>query len=193
MLPSTEIVQMNRRFEGFRNTPFLWKGLLEGLEMYAISEFSITDYPEIEPAPHIRLGKLTEQFVLFELGKDRSVQILKSNFQVFRKQRTIGELDCLLNRSGGNIHLEIIYKYYLYDPAIPTELKRWIGPNRNDSLVLKLNKLKEKQLPLLYHPETAQLLDELKVRSTEFEQRVYFKAQLFSAFEFAAFVLSVCQ
>jgi len=57
------------------------------------------------------------------------------------------------------IHLEIIYKFYLYDPSIGlTQLDHWIGPNRRDSLVKKLTKLKQKQLPLLYHPLITQLL-----------------------------------
>lgn len=173
---------MNRRFDGFHNTPFLWKEVLEGLEMYAPAELSTIAYPEIDPASHIRLGKLIEQFVLFELEQDESTQLLESNVQVFRDQITIGELDCLIKQLEVNIHLEIVYKFYLYDPSIPAELDRWVGPNQNDSLVLKLNKLKEKQLPLLYHPETAKLLNALNLKSADFIQRLHFKAQLFVPF-----------
>lgn len=198
MSPS-ETLQMNRRFDGFRNTPFLWKEFLEELKMFATSQVSINDYPEIDSTSPLRLGRFIEQFVLYELEQDDTIQILSSNVQIFHGKRTIGELDCLLKQSAGkqtaldqssikqssakpptdNIHLEIVYKFYLYDPSFPNELNRWIGPNRNDSLVLKLKKLKEKQLPLLHHPETAKLLNELEVKSTEFKQRIYFKAQLF--------------
>lgn len=173
---------MKRRFEGFRKTPFLWKELLEGLTMYVPGDLSIAKYPEVDPVPHIRLGKLTEQFVLFELERDESVQLLRSNVQVFRDQITIGELDCLIRQSEVYIHLEMVYKFYLYDPSIPTELERWVGPNRNDSLVLKLDKLKEKQLPLLYHPETKKILNGLDLLPSEFVQRLYFRAQLFVPF-----------
>lgn len=182
MSSSIETPQITRRFDGFRNTPFLWEELLEGLKMYRAEEFSIIDYPEINPTSHIRLGKLIEQFVLFELEQQKSTQLLKSNVQIFRNRITIGELDSLIKRLGVNIHLEIVYKFYLYDPSVSTELDRWVGPNRNDSLVLKLNKLKEKQLPLLYHSETTKLLNELNIKSTEFKQEVYFKAQLFVPF-----------
>lgn len=174
---------MDRRFDGFRNTPYLWKGSLEGLKMYAPGELTIADYPKVDPISHIRLGKLTEQFVLFELEQDESVRLLKSNIQVFRDQITIGELDCLIRQSEVNIHLEIVYKFYLYDPSVLTELDRWVGPNRNDSLVLKLNKLKDKQLPLLYHQETAKVLNGLNLRPDEFIQRLCFKAQLFVPFD----------
>ena len=182
MLSSNKTPQINRRFDGFRNTPFLWEELLEGIRIYTSDELSIIDYPKIDSTSHIRLGKLIEQFVLYELEQDESIQVLKSNVQVFRDQITIGELDCLIKQSAVNIHLEIVYKFYLYDPSISTELNRWVGPNRNDSLILKLNKLKEKQLPLLYHPATAKLLNKLNTKSADFKQRVCFKAQLFVPF-----------
>lgn len=183
MSSSIETPPINRQFDGFRNTPFLWEGLLEGLMMYESDQHSIINYPKIDPTPHIRLGKLIEQFVLFELEQDESIQLLKSNVQIFLDQITIGELDCLMKQLEAYIHLEIVYKFYLYDPSISTELNRWVGPNKNDSLVLKLNKLKEKQLPLLHHPDTAKLLNELNIKSSEFKQRVYFKTQLFIPFD----------
>lgn len=173
---------MNRRFDGFQQTAFLWDGQLEGLQMFAASTSAPVGHPEVDQTGHLRLGKLMEQFVLYELKQEESVEVLRSNVQVFQEQRTIGELDCLLKLAAAPIHLEIVYKFYLYDPAIPTELERWIGPNRNDSLVLKLHKLKAKQLPLLHHSETGKLLEELGLKATDFDQQVYFKAQLFVPF-----------
>ena len=41
------------------------------------------------------------------------------------------------------IHMELAYKFYLFDPNISSEsINNWIGPNRNDSLNEKLEKLK---------------------------------------------------
>lgn len=179
MLPSVETSTLSRRLNGFHNTPFLWDGLLEGLEMYAWLQNVGVGVPEIDLRTHIRLGKLIELFVLFEFEQNEAIQILKSNVQIFRDQVTLGELDCLIKRGLEYIHLEIVYKFYLYDPAVSQELDRWVGPNKNDSLVLKLRKLKEKQLPLLHRPETALLLDDLELKSSMFKQQVYFKAQLF--------------
>ncbi len=174
------IPHINRKFDGFLNTPFLWEGSMEGLEMFKKDDLKIENYPSIDADSHIRLGKLIEQFVLFELAQDDSIEVLKSNVQVFEE---IGELDCLLTQLAKNIHLEIVYKFYLYDPSIPTELHRWIGPNRNDNLVHKIKKLKEKQLPLLYHSQTAHALTALNLTSDDFIQQLYFKAQLFVPFE----------
>lgn len=173
---------MHRRFDGFRHTPFLWIDLLQGLQMYKADERIIADSPRLDSSTHFRLGKLIEQFVLFEWQQDDSIQLLKSNVQIFRDQITIGELDGLIKKMGRYIHLEIVYKFYLYDPSITTALNRWIGPNRNDSLVQKLQKLKDKQFPLLYHTETKKLLNDLHVKAEEFQQQLYFKAQLFVPF-----------
>lgn len=183
MLNPIELIQMNKRFDGFWNTSFLWSGFLEDLEMFDLSIYPITDYPLIDSKPHIRLGKLIEQFVLYELVNMSSIRLLESNKQVFKNQITIGELDCLIKRTEEYIHLEVVYKFYLYDPRIEGELNRWTGPNRNDSLVQKLEKLKHKQLPLLYHPETTKYLDKLKLTATDFKQQVYFKAQLFVPYD----------
>jgi hypothetical protein len=179
---SIENTGLNRQFDGFCDTPFLWKESLEGLKMFKPAKLSIHQYPEIDLKSHIRLGKLIEQFVLFELDRDESICMLKSNIQIFSDKITIGELDCLLHQAALPIHLEIVYKFYLYDPSMPAELDRWIGPNRKDSLVYKLNKLKNKQLPLLYHPETTRQLQEFQINVSEFEQQVFFKAQLFIPF-----------
>lgn len=182
-MSSIEIQRINRLFDGFRKTPFLWEGLLEDLKMYIPSDESISSLPKSDFIEKSRLGKLVEQFVLFELEQKKYTQLLKSNIQIFRGQVTIGELDCLINEQKENIHLEIVYKFYLYDTSFSEELDRWIGPNRNDSLVQKLDKLKGNQMPLLYQPETSVVLDDLNIKATDFIQRLYFKAQLFVPFE----------
>lgn len=174
---------MKKRFEGYCNTPFLWSGVLEGLSMFSSEVVSINDSPQVNSVTPLRLGKLIEQFVLFELQCDQSIELLNSNVQVFRNKVTIGELDCLIKRKEDNIHLEIIYKFYLYDPNITGELNRWLGPNRNDSLVLKLSKLKDKQLPLLYERETKEVLSDLQIDIDSIKQHVCFKAQLFVPFD----------
>ena len=84
----------------------------------------------------------------------------------------------MINKNGKPIHLEVIYKFYLYDPTLKG-LDCWIGPNKKDSLVEKLNKLREKQLPLLYSKECEKYLKSISLQSAYISQQVYFKAQLF--------------
>lgn len=171
---------LQRNFEGYLSTPRLWQDAeIYGLQQCVLSKTSLRNFSVIN-AGNLRLGKLVEQFVFHQLSDDDSCSIIAENIQVQDGKRTIGELDALLMTESGPVHLEIIYKFYLYDPEEgPTELSHWIGPNRKDSLLQKLDKLKEKQLPLLYHPKTQSLLDDLGLSTSETIQQVLFKAQLF--------------
>ena len=118
------------------------------------------------------------------IQKSEYLQLIKDegfhNIQIQKEKITLGELDCILQKEKKIIHLEIIYKFYLYDPSCgKTEIDHFIGPNRNDSLAQKLIKLKEKQLPLLYSDECAKYLKSIHLKASDIEQQVYFKGQLF--------------
>nr|WP_299033794.1 DUF1853 family protein [uncultured Tenacibaculum sp.] len=168
------------QYEGFLQTPFLWhgKGVFD-LEQFTVSKVITSSFSE-EITQKLRLGKLVERFVSFQLNQDTSVSILAENIQIQKEKITVGELDCLLLKNEKPIHLEVIYKFYLYDDTVGnSEIEHWIGPNRRDSLIQKLTKLQEKQLPLLYSYHTKTYLDELKLNVDEIIQQVYFKAQLF--------------
>ncbi len=133
----------------------------------------------------LRLGKWVEKFVAFQLQQQNNIKILEENIIVKNDKQTIGELDMLLLKDDQPIHLEIIYKFYLYDTNKndPNILGSWIGPNRNDALIYKLKKLKEKQLPLLYHPRTKETLEHYQIDMNSIQQHVCFKAQLFLPFD----------
>jgi len=166
-----------QRFEGFLNTPVLWKDL----EVYHLTQFKIEQEPlSFDQAidSNQRLGKYVERFVSFQLSRNPSIKIISENIQIFKDKITLGELDCLLYKNGTPIHLEVIYKFYLYDPT-KQGLDCWIGPNKKDSLVEKLDKLRQKQLPLLYAKECEKYLKSISLDTTDFSQQVYFKAQLF--------------
>ncbi len=171
------------QYQGYLRTPLLWKNNVFGLKQF---EFS-TDIENIfnESIPeNLRLGKRVERFVSCELKQYKSIDILVENIQVQNEKITVGELDCILKLDNKPIHLEIIYKFYLYDKQVgTTELEHWIGPNRKDSLISKLTKLKEKQLPLLYNPHSKLVLEELNLKSENLEQYVCFKAQLFVPYQ----------
>ena len=168
------------QYKGFLITPVLWESDL----IFGLTQFEPLQQDNIaysgEDSNKLRLGKLIEQFVFHELDRVDSISILAQNIQVNKNKITIGEIDCLLKKLKEFIHLEIIYKFYLYDETEGnTELEKWIGPNRNDSFVKKLTKLKTKQLPIFFHNETVKLLRSLNLDPSGFTQKVYFKAQLF--------------
>ena len=166
------------RFKGYLQTKELWDGKLQGLSQYKIKGLSTLEFKL--PNKQLRLGHLVEQLVFVCLRENKNIELLETNIQIIQDKKTIGELDCLIIDKGKPIHLEIVYKFYLFDPSISgNEIDSWIGPNRNDSLKQKLAKLKTKQMPLLSHPKSNETLNGLGYNSEMFDQRVHFKAQLF--------------
>ena len=167
------------QYEGYLHTPTLWKNRLLGLKQIEFSTDKEIVFNESIPV-NLRLGKRVERYVSAELQQNKDITILIENVQVQDEKITIGEIDCILKQNNTPIHLEIIYKFYVYDERKgTTEIEHWIGPNKNDTLLKKLIKLKEKQLPLLYNPLTKTILDNLSLKTDEVQQVVCFKAQLF--------------
>ncbi|MCH3882125.1 MULTISPECIES: DUF1853 family protein [Tenacibaculum] len=172
--------ELQLQYQGFLETPFLWNGKgVFGFKQFEYKQLK-TNFLNVEIQQKLRLGKLVERFVSFEFKQNSEIQILAENIQIQKDKITLGELDCLLLRNEKTIHLEIIYKFYLYDAKLgTTEIEHFIGPNRKDSLTQKLTKLKEKQLPLLYSNECKTYLESINLDVFNIEQQVYFKAQLF--------------
>lgn len=178
-------INFNELFEGFQNTPLLWNNSeVYELEQLLINNIS-THFSNNYKSKKLRLGKWVENFVSFQLQHDSHIKIIEENLQIKSNKITIGELDLLLLKDKHPIHLEIIYKFYLYDNTnnYANELSHWIGPNKNDALVYKLNKLKEKQLPLLHHPRTRHALEKYPFDINSIKQQVCFKAQLFLPYD----------
>lgn len=176
----TKQSDISLQYLGYVNTPLLWEQTpLLNLVQFNIKEINSLDY-DIIPTKKYRLGHLVEQFVFHELEHKKAIKLLAKNVQIKKEKQTIGELDCILKTDDSLIHLEIIYKFYLYDESVGySELEHWIGPNRKDSFIEKITKLKNKQLPLLFKPETQVLLDKLNLKALDIQQQVYFKAQLY--------------
>lgn len=172
-----------QRFQGYQQTPTLWKEALLGLQQFQMSSSQLLSIDQ-KVDSKLRLGNYVERFVSFELSQDDSIQILKENVQIISNKTTLGEIDCLLLKHENPIHIEIAYKFYLYDPNVGDSfLEHWIGPNRRDSLLLKLNKIREKQFPLLYSPECQSLLEELKLDTSQVLQQTLLKAQLYVPYQ----------
>ena len=171
---------LQAQFDGFQSTPLLWSNnAVMGLIQFQFGNNSpIESLTTITKTP--RLGKLVEQFVNHSMARSKTYNILIQNAQIQRDKITLGELDCIFKSNEDIIHLEIIYKFYLYDNAAgESELDKWIGPNKKDSLNQKLTKLITKQLPRLHLPETKEILTEHNLNVEDIIQRVHFRAQLF--------------
>lgn len=123
------------------------------------------------PLPkNVRLGHLAERVVAQALKASDNFRLLAENVQIVVDKKTIGELDFIAEdlSDGRILHIELAYKFYLYDSKISSEpLHNWIGPNRRDSLIEKLEKLKKKQYPLLYHEALKTQLPDLNPESVD--------------------------
>ncbi|UMB60483.1 DUF1853 family protein [Lutibacter sp. A80] len=179
---NTKEIQL--QYEGFLNTALLWENNdVLNLKQFILETKNTTQFNGAI-VKNQRLGKRVERFLSHQLQQDNSIEILVENIQIQNNKITLGELDCILMQNNKPIHLEVIYKFYLYDATVgKTALEHWIGPNRKDSLIEKLNKLKNKQLPLLYNPFTKPLLKKLNLETTSIQQQVLFKAQLFIPYQ----------
>ncbi len=172
--------ELQQQYQGFCESKSLWKNTLSNIIQNIDFHIFYTNLFKLKLESKLRLGKLVEQFVFNQFLGDDSIEIIVENLQIQEDKITIGELDCILLKDKKPIHLEIVYKFYLYDKTIGTsEIEHWIGPNRRDSFYLKYEKLINKQLPLLHHPKTKEVLKEYNLKAEDISQKVYFKAQLF--------------
>lgn len=173
-----------KQIQGFINTPPLWTNQQNFLfQQYLLPSINFSFEKSSLPSipPKIPLGKRVEHFFHYLIHFFSEEEILAHNQQVKSGKITIGEFDFLLkNKVSQQItHVELVYKFYVYDPIFQNEKERWIGPNRKDSLIQKLNKLEEKQFPLLQKAETQSLLIEKGINPFKIEQKICFKAFLF--------------
>ncbi len=178
--------RIEKQFEGFLKTPPLWENSFQELFQFELPEFHTPlqqsldkDLPSL--ATNFVMGKRVERFFEWIIQKNPNYKLLAGNMQISRDKITLGELDFLLKDiiNQKALHVEMVYKFYVYDPSFSSEMRRWIGPNRRDSLLQKTEKLKEKQFPLLFKPETENLLNSLGLNASEILQQTCFKANLF--------------
>jgi hypothetical protein len=134
----------------------------------------------IEITENIRLGHRVEKVVSHLIKASTNYEMLYENLQIKEGNKTIGEIDFIIEeiQTKQVIHLELAYKFYLFDPDLSTKpVENWIGPNRNDSLIEKIEKLREKQFPLLHNPQTKALVSE--VDTTTIKQKLCMLTSLY--------------
>ena len=174
------------QFEGFINTSSIFKdSKFGGFKLFKFPKNSTysssREILEKGVFKNLVLGKRVENFFLEAINTSKDYQIIANNIQISDNYRTLGELDFILKdiETSKLLHIELMYKFYVYDPEITIEMERWIGPNRKDSLLQKVEKVKENQFPLLYNPETKEYLQSINIDSEDIQQEICFKASLF--------------
>jgi hypothetical protein len=156
-----------------------------GLPTFHLSELILQNDLEFELPTNIRLGHLAEKIVSELIKSSVNYKVQYEHFQIIEDGKTIGEIDFIIENEIEKkiIHLELAYKFYLFDPSISSDIiNNWIGPNRNDSLSEKLDKLKRKQFPLLYHSCTASKFNAIAIDSVS--QALCLLVSLFIPYEY---------
>jgi hypothetical protein len=180
-----------KHIHGFLASPPLWKHMQFGLQQFEIPLVDLTHF-EPQPIPEkLRLGHQIEYILHQILSHSDRYEVLAHNIQIKKGNDTLGELDfiirsCLPARqvceSKKLLHLELTYKFYIIDPSIDAPIHRLIGPNRKDAFFAKLEKTKQKQLPLIHTEEGKQTLKNLGIEASELDQQVLFIGQLFTPY-----------
>lgn len=124
---------------------------------------------------YMPMGKYFEQLIFFILKHDNRFELLLANHQIREGNRTIGELDLIVNdvKTGKPEHWEIALKFYLQSDSSP-EHQKLIGPNAIDNLGRKMEKLTQRQMPLSNHSSVKYLVGAEKT-----EPKLFLKGQLF--------------
>ncbi|MCV6614988.1 MAG: DUF1853 family protein [Cellvibrionaceae bacterium] len=123
--------------------------------------------PQANSSGQRRLGLYAEDLLAGALTAPNSpYQMLARNLQVAvgPARRTLGEFDFIVREraSGLTAQLELACKYYLGLPAAdcPSQRSQWLGPNCNDRLDKKIDRLLSHQLTLGQRPEARALLQQ---------------------------------
>ncbi|MFK8039429.1 MAG: DUF1853 family protein [Crocinitomicaceae bacterium] len=158
---------------------------ITGIEIFKLSQLILQNSPKFQLPTNLRLGHLVEKIVSELIKNSTNYKVIHENVQIIDGKQTIGEIDFIIEdlNEAKLIHLELAYKFYLFDPSISDEpVQNWIGPNRNDSLNEKLDKLKSRQFPLLYHNCTKATFNDLNTATIS--QALCFLVSLFIPYEY---------
>jgi hypothetical protein len=169
---------------GFSATPPLWKNRQFGIQQFSFPAVNLDSVGPLELPNNLRLGHQMEVVFKELIATSKRYNLTSSNVLVDEGKTRIGELDFILKdlKTENFLHVELAYKFYIINPEISEPIYRLMGPNKRDMFHTKLDKLKEKQLPLLHHDSLLPYWETHAINPTEIEQQCCFKAQLFEPF-----------
>ena len=96
----------------------------------------------IEARPSRLLGIRFESMLGFFFENHPRFKILANNVQLKNGNQTVGEIDFIVNDLTHNrtLHMEVACKFYLSSKS-SNQWDLWLGPNPQDTLKIKMNKL----------------------------------------------------
>lgn len=173
---------MKALLEAFYNTAPLWTREQFGLPQFEFPSIDMDSVKNVAIPEKLRLGHQMEYVFRHLITTSEAYEVVLANVLIDEGKVRLGELDFILknNLTNNYLHVELAYKFYIINPNISEPIHRLMGPNKRDMFYTKLDKLKEKQFPLLHHTSLKQKWDALGIDPLEIEQQCCFKAQLFT-------------
>lgn len=109
----------------------------------------------------LRMGHYAEKLLAFYFSHEGL--LYAHSLQVHsEKSETIGEFDYLLFAPGGLLHIELATKFYLFQRSTESGRRdtvfNYLGPNLNDNLGAKMQKILQQQLTLSQHEASRKLV-----------------------------------
>ncbi|WGK64439.1 DUF1853 family protein [Croceiramulus getboli] len=173
----------------YLQTPLLWKEEQFGVQQFVLPQLAEKISTTAEAPEGIRLGQRLEYCFKALIEAHPDFELVVHGLQIKRQKKTLGEIDFIvrdkrLDHSAEHAHkvyhVEHTFKFYCIDPNITEPIHRLVGPNRKDMFFTKLDKIKNHQLPLIYTEESKNALQHYGLESQAIQNRVYFKAHLFT-------------
>ncbi len=172
-------MKASERIRSILHAKYLEKSIT-GITEFNLASLILPSLPNISIPTNLRLGHMVEVIVSELIRSSSNYDLLFENIQLKKDKETVGELDFILRnkKNKQTFHVELAYKFYLLDPTLSDNLiGQWIGPNKKDSLIEKLRKLKEKQFPLLFDPVAQSKISEIEL--SEVRQSLCFLSALY--------------
>lgn len=169
---------------GFLNTPPLWEKKQFDIQQFEFPSLGMDLFQPKAIPGNIRLGHQVEYIFKQLVEYSEAYNVVLYNLPIRQGKSTLGEIDFILKDKSTDklIHAELTYKFYLINPEIPEPIHRLIGPNKRDTFFTKMEKIKNKQFPLLHSVEGAEALSNLNIDHLKIEHQCCFKAQLFQPY-----------
>ncbi|WP_158979133.1 DUF1853 family protein [Cellulophaga sp. L1A9] len=170
--------------KGFLQTQELWNDTFNDIPQFNFPEINLTDFSLQTVPQNIRLGHQIEYLFQQLIAHSTSYKTLVFNQPIRNENRTIGEIDFILQNTKNQevTHVELTYKFYIIDTAISDEMHQLVGPNRKDAFYEKIQKIKHKQFTLLKTKEALQFLESKCINPNKISSKTCFKAQLFKPY-----------
>ena len=167
--------------QGFLNTAPLWINRQFGITQFSFPSIDLTSF-KAKPLPaRLRLGHQMEHIFKQLIDHSSYYTIRIANLPLKVRNRTIGEIDFILQNNSTKqlLHVELTYKFYVIDPSITEPVHQLVGPNRRDMFFTKMEKIKQRQFPIIHSDQGKSALLQNGIANEDIEPQCCYKAQLF--------------